>query len=448
MDRKVYISDGVVTLVEYVPSLDDENNYQCWLDEETAAGYNGRMTLTFEEFVARPTRNRFKATVVCEATGEPVGTVFMSPEGCLPDLAIMMYAPYRGRGMGTRAFELALEYCFDAFDLDRMYAGCYPHNDKSKRMLEKCGFVPNPDGNVEEEHYITGEKIIQQDNVKYNIKKLELTHGEWSCRVAPGLGMNVLSLKHGDHRIMRYFASDNDVMADPVLYGTPVLLPANRTKGAEFEFEGKKYHLELNEPQRGNHLHGKLYTCKFEVDEVGEDYVISHVTNKGELYPFPFTLRFYDKLSDNGFERKAVLTNDGDGRMPFTLAFHTTFEEPEDFAVDIGEHFEWDENYIPTGVMLPLDEYESSFGAGACSKGKEISGYYTSTGNVARVGGYRFTVSENFDEWVFYNGNSNEGYLCIEPQCGMTNGLNTAGRCHVLERGQSEEFTISISKIL
>jgi len=32
-------------------------------------------------------------------------------------------------------------------------------------MLEKCGFVPYPEGNIPEKYYITGEDIIQMDYI-------------------------------------------------------------------------------------------------------------------------------------------------------------------------------------------------------------------------------------------------------------------------------------------
>ena len=35
----------------------------------------------------------------------------------------------------------------------------------SQKMLEKCGFVPYPESNIPEKHYITGEDIIQIDYI-------------------------------------------------------------------------------------------------------------------------------------------------------------------------------------------------------------------------------------------------------------------------------------------
>ena len=166
--RKLYATDGVVSLAEYVAEADASDCYDCWLDAETQRGFNFRMTETLEEYRRSEVTSRFLATVIRCSDGTAVGSVFLSPEGSPPDLAIMLYKPFRGRGFGTRAFALGADYCFEAFGLKQLYAGCYPHNAASMKMLHKCGFRPHPGGNVAERHYITGEELTQLDFVRDN----------------------------------------------------------------------------------------------------------------------------------------------------------------------------------------------------------------------------------------------------------------------------------------
>jgi len=168
MDRKTYVSDEVVVLCEYVEAIDDPDLYACWLDEDTQRGYNRAAACTFEEWSqGGGFLHRFIAAIVRRRDGARVGAIFLSPEGAAPDLAIMIYAPYRGMGYGTRAFSLGARYCFDSLSLDFVYAGCYPDNRASRKMLEKSGFQPHPEGDVREKHYLTGEDVIQLDFVKY-----------------------------------------------------------------------------------------------------------------------------------------------------------------------------------------------------------------------------------------------------------------------------------------
>lgn len=131
--------------------------------------YCNRWEISYEAFKNRPVRSRFQAVIIRKNDNAVIGTISMSPENALPDLAIMIYKPYRKLGYGTKAFALALKYCFNAFNLDRIYAGCYETNVASLRMLKVCGFVSHPEGNEVEKHFESGEAITQLDFVKYRV---------------------------------------------------------------------------------------------------------------------------------------------------------------------------------------------------------------------------------------------------------------------------------------
>lgn len=165
MNRKVYIANENLSLAEYCPAMDNEPYFECWQDPATQDGYNYKMRDTLEEFCERPTRSRLLAVIIRNEDSKPLGIVSLSPEDSLPDLAIMLYKPYRGQGYGTNAFSLAAKYCMEAFGFECLYAGCYETNKISRKMLKACGFVPNPDGDSHETHYLTGKPITQHDYV-------------------------------------------------------------------------------------------------------------------------------------------------------------------------------------------------------------------------------------------------------------------------------------------
>lgn len=166
MNRKIYIADDCLALEEYCNELDTKTEYDCWQDPDTQKGYNFQMDMDYEKFKNRPVRSRFRAVIQRKEDGAIIGFISLSPEQRPPDLAIMLLKEYRGHGYGTAAFSLALQYCFEAFALDKIYAGCYEGNTASLKMLQKCGFVPYPEGNEEEEHYLNGLPITQYDYVK------------------------------------------------------------------------------------------------------------------------------------------------------------------------------------------------------------------------------------------------------------------------------------------
>ncbi len=165
--RRVYASNRDISLAEYCPAADDGPYFACWQDPDTQKGYNFQRTDSLEEFRKRPIRSRFLAVIIRNEDNEPLGIVSLSPEGSPPDLAIMIYKPYRGKGYGTNAFTLAAAYCLEAFELEHLYAGCYETNEISFKMLKACGFIPHPEGDVHETHFLTGKPIIQYDFVLY-----------------------------------------------------------------------------------------------------------------------------------------------------------------------------------------------------------------------------------------------------------------------------------------
>jgi len=166
--RNIYSEDETIALSEYIDKLDSSDCYCCWQDEETQKGFNFKFSKSLENFTNAGVKSRFIATIVRKIDDVCVGSIFLSPENTLPDLAIMIYKPYRRKGYANKAFFLGTQYCFVKFNFECIYAGCYPDNIGSLRMLSRCGFIPHPEGDQYEKHFITGAEIVQKDFVKYN----------------------------------------------------------------------------------------------------------------------------------------------------------------------------------------------------------------------------------------------------------------------------------------
>ncbi len=167
MNRKRYLANRELSLAEYCPQVDGQFHYECWQEPAIQEGYNYKIRASMDEFCNRPIRLRLLAVIIRNEDNESLGIVSLSPEGSAPDLAIMLYKPYRGKGYGANAFALAAKYCFESYGFECIYAGCYETNTVSRKMLKSCGFVPHPDGDCHESHYLTGEPITQYDYVLY-----------------------------------------------------------------------------------------------------------------------------------------------------------------------------------------------------------------------------------------------------------------------------------------
>lgn len=90
--------------------------------------------------------------VVLRATGEPVGSVGIMREqgngqGSLsPEEAEIGYwigVPFWGRGLIPEAVEALLDRCFLTLGCTAVYCSYFDGNEKSRRVQEKCGFLPH-----------------------------------------------------------------------------------------------------------------------------------------------------------------------------------------------------------------------------------------------------------------------------------------------------------------
>ena len=274
-----------------------------------------------------------------------------------------------------------------------------------------------------------------------------LRAGAWTAEILPQFGMNMVSLRVDGKPVLREAEDLPALQAAPFLHGIPLLFPANRTAQGQFTFEGTTYQLPINEPAFGNHLHGLMYNAPFQVVHISENEVTAVYENMGERYPFPFRMQITDQLTEEGMMRTLTLDNTGDRIMPYTLAFHTTFAEPARFSVEIGLRHERSATFVPTGKTETMTVEEQQFERGVSPGGLAVSGYYTAAGKCARLDDILFEMSEGFDQRVLFNGGGNTGFLCIEPQAGMVNGLNMPDGHKVLLPGAQEQYSIFIRKV-
>lgn len=273
---------------------------------------------------------------------------------------------------------------------------------------------------------------------------LSIKAGRWEAGICPAFGMNAVSLKLDDREILRAPDSFEALKESPYLYGLPLLFPANRTKGGAFAFEGERYELPLNEPERGNHIHGLMFNAPFTVKERTASSVEAEYENRNTRYPFPFLMRIRDEVTEKGYFRNLCILNTGKTAFPYTLAFHSTFKAPDNMIVPIEKRFLCDQNYIPTGEFVSLTAQERMYATGISPDEYAISGFYVSSGNRATLDKINFSVSGSFDEWVLFNAGGSNGFVSIEPQAGEVNGLNRRGGARIIEAGDTHIFTLSI----
>lgn len=113
--------------------------------------------------------------VVLRDTGKVIGSLGLHGDGKRPDipgvkmLGYVLSPAYWGKGYMTEAVMGALRYAFEDLRLDMVSVYHYPHNSRSRRVIEKCGFVC--EGTLRR-----GSKIYDQtvyDDVMYSMTREE-----------------------------------------------------------------------------------------------------------------------------------------------------------------------------------------------------------------------------------------------------------------------------------
>ncbi len=152
--------DQSIALIPY--SEEDAADFlACWQNESTQRGYNFVLPENADAHIFGKIANYpFWVVAVEKKTGERLGVLRLSPDEN-PDLAIWVYPAHRGKGWGSRMYQLALEYLFSR-GYETIYAGCFPYNAHSMRILEKNGFVRWPEGDTVEMSVFDGIKITMQ----------------------------------------------------------------------------------------------------------------------------------------------------------------------------------------------------------------------------------------------------------------------------------------------
>lgn len=275
---------------------------------------------------------------------------------------------------------------------------------------------------------------------------LLLKNGEWEAAVSPQHGMNTVSLSLRGKEILRIPESASAYNAVPEAYGLPPIMPANRTRNGVFAFEGKEYRLPIND-RFGCHKHGFLPVTPFTVLERTEASVIGIYENRGEIYPFPFRAQMTYSLNSNGYAQEFRFINTGDRTMPVIFAIHAAFRRPETAAVPISGVWEADGQCIPKGTPVKPEGAVLRYmdGQTVLSDTEEPIGVCcVSNGQTASIGDLRYTVSENFTQWILWNGEGNRGFLCVEPQSAPSDALNHKKDLITVLPGQDVVFRTEI----
>jgi aldose 1-epimerase len=146
-----------------------------------------------------------------------------------------------------------------------------------------------------------------------------------------------------------------------------VLAPwPNRLEDGTYSFMGQDGRADLDEPERGNAIHGLVRWKSWAPDlKTTDAVVLRHELRRQPAYPWDIDLVVTYALSDRGLRVTTAATNRSSETAPFGIGFHPYLSLGTDAVDDVvltipaAEHLVTDERGLPTGRKAvsgtPLD---------------------------------------------------------------------------------------------
>jgi aldose 1-epimerase len=178
-----------------------------------------------------------------------------------------------------------------------------------------------------------------------------LRGGDYSAEVTR-LGAALRVLRHGGRDVVASWPEEGPI---PHYSGTLLAPWPNRLARGHYTFEGERFEVPINEPERGHALHGLVAFADWEVVELltVEDehgFVrLAHTIEPSPGYPFRLALQVRYALTPDGLTTTLTAENTGDRRAPYGCGPHPWL------IADDGAEESWELD-LPADRVLLTDE--------------------------------------------------------------------------------------------
>lgn len=257
-------------------------------------------------------------------------------------------------------------------------------------------------------------------------KMKDFIFGNWQVTACPECGGNLSQVKYKNVDVMRGFTAFEEWEKAPTNYGFASLFPPNRIDGGIFEFEGVRYQLPVNEPLRGNHVHGVALREEWRMTAHDEDSVTMEFQfdeNSSMYAGFPFKCKLIAKyiFRDNVMEQHFAVENLSDKKMPCALGFHSAFAIPQKMCIHgIGKRVELaPPRYLATGNYV---DWKCGFEPNVWCDPAKINefGHLKASDIPLAEFDYgdrlvKYLPDEKFGYWMVWRHVEEFDYICAEP---------------------------------
>lgn len=301
---------------------------------------------------------------------------------------------------------------------------------------------------------------------------IKLSFNNYIAQIMYGRGCNVIELKDTQEDLsLLHFpeaGEEEEFSRSPQRFGSAILFPPNKMQDGAITMNGVRYALaENNIPVAHGLLKEfpyELVNCTETVDCIVVKFRFNSVDSiYNTAFAWNFECFFEFTLSTQGLTQKITISNLGATDIPFGLGFHTAFRIPqndmfakEDFTIQVtcGKRWELDSCSYPTGKQTELSQNYS------VGKIAPLARSIAEHMEAATIDGFHGAVITNqktntkfiyetdkaFSQWMIWNNNASDNYICIEPMTQIINAPNTnlphsISGATILAPGQSFEAT-------
>jgi aldose 1-epimerase len=286
----------------------------------------------------------------------------------------------------------------------------------------------------------------------YDIPGYRLNAAGFTAFICPKMGANCIEFSSDRASYLRTPMSYSNLRENPNLFGMPILFPPNRIQNGKFFFNGTEYLFPINEPKRGHHIHGLLSSSEFiPLDRwfTNNNAFLSfyfEATQKTPYLTFPhaFKLTITYLLDNHGLTQHLILQNKSHTDMPFGLGLHTTLNNAFLFGtnahdyllkIPVSQEIHFDKNtIIPTGEKSTT-QLSSMLNVGSlCPQSIKLSNLFSVKKEEIRAAVYihvpttdalMYKIEKPYDYWMVYNADTEQEFLCLEPQSWIIDAPNS-----------------------
>lgn len=260
-----------------------------------------------------------------------------------------------------------------------------------------------------------------------------LKDGALEVGLAPHIGGSVSALRWRGIDLMRRL-SNGDLDAGNVLGVAmfPMTPYANRIAGNAFDFGGRCFRVQPNNPPEKFNVHGSGWQHAWDIAEIGTANATLSLDIAAGDEPYSYRATQAFAISDDSLGVTMTLTNTGPAPMPFGFGLHPWFDRDLDVTLQFKArrfYLEEPDGLSGDPITLPpeLDFAENRPLPGGW-RNNDYGGWSgeATIRYPARGAGLRIKADPVFKHLMLY-ANPTKPYFCVEPQTNASGAFNRGG---------------------